>query len=166
MNKYFEVKQDCDLYNDYFSYLDDQSKISAAFRAVYQKFGIQSRQFYMRKDCFKIIPTQQDKEKFLKMFKQNSIGEFKKSSEVSKMWVNLVKDVKHIRKPKLFHYFDMAGFKWEENLLHIGNRLYCCFKDMEDEGYKKKFDIPDFVIEMKASEFYGIMEENGLDVNI
>lgn len=50
MDKYFEIKPDCALYNDYFAHEEDESKIISSFRAVCEKFGIETSSFYMKKD--------------------------------------------------------------------------------------------------------------------
>lgn len=89
------------------------------------------------------------------MIKKTNDGEFKKNTEVSKMWVELVKDIGHFEKPELLFYFDLIGHRWKERLFHIGEKLYC---SIESDG---EVSTPDFAIEMKASEFYRVIEEEG-----
>ncbi len=87
------------------------------------------------------------------LMKKTNYGEFKKSSEPCKMWLSLVKDIKHFERPKLFYYFDMLlGNSWKERLFAVGDKLYC---SIERDG---EINTPDFAIEMKASEFYKIIE--------
>ena len=85
--------------------------------------------------------------------KKTNDGEFKKNSEVSKMWIGLVKDIENFDKPRLLFYFNLIGHRWKERLFHIGDKLYC---SIESDG---EVSTPDFVIEMKASEFYKVIEE-------
>ncbi len=85
--------------------------------------------------------------------KKNSNGEFKKSSKINKMWVSLVKDIEYFEKPKLMFYFRFSGPRWSERLFHDGDKLYC---SIESEG---EIFVPDFAIEIKASEFFKIIED-------
>lgn len=155
MDKYFEIKTDCALYKDYFAHEEDEPKIVSAFKEVCEKFGIETKEFYMIKNKFWIVPTVNDEEKFSEMMKKTNYGEFKKNSEVSKMWVDLVKDIEHFEKPKLFYYFDLLGHRWKERLFHIGEKLYC---SIESDG---EFSTPGFATEMKASDFYKVIENKG-----
>lgn len=154
MDKYFEIKTDCALYKDYFAHEEDEPKIVSAFKVVCEKFGIETKEFYMKKSNFWIVPTANDREKFSGIMKKTNDGEFKKNSDVSKMWVDLVKDIEHFEKPKLFYYFDLLGHRWKERLFHIGERLYC---SIESDG---EVSTPEFVTEMKASDFYKVIEDN------
>lgn len=154
MDKYFEIKTDCALYKDYFAHEEDEPKIVSAFKAVCEKFGIETKEFYMRKNIFWIVPTANDRKKFSGIMKKSNYGEFKKNSEVSKMWVDLVKDIEHFEKPKLFYYFDLLGHRWKERLFHIGEKLYC---SIESDG---AVSTPEFATEMKASDFYKVIEDN------
>lgn len=153
MDKYFEIKPDCVLYKAYFAHKKDEPKIVSAFKEVCEKFGIETKEFYMKKDRFWIVPTANDREKFAGMMKKTNDGEFKKNSEVSKMWIGLVKDIENFDKPRLLFYFNLIGHRWKERLFHIGDKLYC---SIESDG---EVSTPDFVIEMKASEFYKVIEE-------
>lgn len=102
MNKYFEIKPDCALYKAYFAHKEDEPKIVSAFKEVCEKFGIETKEFYMKKDRFWIIPNVNDRKKFAGMMKKTNDGEFKKNSEVSKMWIGLVKDIEHFENRSCF----------------------------------------------------------------
>ena len=153
MNKYFVVNEDSELYADYFAWKDDKSKISDAFKKVCDKFGIETTQFYLNQNRLHIHPTENDDLKFEKMMKKTGWGEFKVNSEPSKMWVALVKDIKHFRKPQLLFYFHSLGYSWRERLFDIDGKLYGSIESNMD------IQMPDFVTEIKASEFYKIIED-------
>lgn len=153
MDKYFEIKSDCALYKAYFAHKEDEPKIVSALKAVCEKFGVETKEFYIKKDRFWIVPTTGDREKFAGMMKKTNDGEFKKNSEVSKMWFGLVKDIEHFEEPELLFYFDLIGHTWKEVLFHSGEKLYCSIES------DKEVLTPDFAIEMKASEFYRIIEK-------
>ena len=86
------------------------------------------------------------------MMIKSNYGQFKKNSPISKDWCELVKDIKHMKKPSLIWYFNLIGHRWREQLFHIGKTLYV---HIESDGIVK---MPDFITEIKASEFYKAIE--------
>lgn len=153
MEKFFIVKQDSQLYKDYFSYLEDRKKVGAAFNELREEFGIETNEFYPYKDRMVIVPTENDCEKFEKLMKKTSFGEFKKTSEPHKAWVEKVKDIEHMSGPRLLYYFPLLGNKWTERLFEHDGKVYCTINANAD------FETPDFVTEIKGSEFYKVIEE-------
>ena len=153
MDKYFEIKADCELYKEYFAHKADEPKIINAFDTVREKFGIETSKFYMFKNSFHIVPTKNDIKKFDGVMKKSNYGEFKKNSEPSKMWRELTKDIEHFQKPRLLLQCNLLGHHWKERLFDIENRLYC---SIESDG---EVSVPDFAIEMNASEIYMIIED-------
>lgn len=152
-DKYFRIKKDCPLYIDYFAHEADRKKIANAFIEVRKKYGIESHEFYPSKKCFQIVPTSNDSKKFSDSLKKTSYGEFKKNSEISKAWIDLAKDIEHMEKPRLIFYFDLLGRHWKERLFDIDGVLYCSIES------DREVSTPDFAEEMKASEFYKIVED-------
>lgn len=153
MDKYFEIKPDSALYKEYFAHEKAGEKIKAAFNEVKEKFGIDTTVFFLHKDRFRIAATDKDMEKFSGMMKKDSAGEFKKNTAISKMWVELVKGIVHFEEPRLIYYFPSLGHHWKEQLFHIGDKLYC---SIESDG---EVSVPEFAVEMKASEFYKVIED-------
>lgn len=153
MDKYFEIKPDCALYKEYFAHEKAKEKIKAAFEQVREKFGIETTTFSLHKNYLWIKATEKDMEKFSSMMKKNNFGVFKKNSAPSKMWVELVKDIAHFERPELMFYFPLIGHRWKERLFHIGDKLYC---SIESDG---DVSVPEFAVEMKASEFYKVIED-------
>lgn len=151
MNKYFKIQTDCDLYRKYFAYKKDIPKIVAACKEVCESFGIETKEFILQKNYLQIVPTKADREKFKSLMKKTNYGEFKKNSEPCKMWVSLVKDIENFYKPRLFYYFGLFG-SYKERLFDFDSKLYCSIEDA------REIEIPDFAIEIKASEFYKIIE--------
>lgn len=152
-DKYFRIKEGCLLYEDYFAHKADRKKIASVFTEVREKYGIETQEFYPSKKYFRIVPTNNDNKKFSDCLKKTSYGEFKKNSEISKMWIELIKDIEHMEKPRLIFYFDLLGHYWKERLFDIDGVLYC---SIESGG---EVSTPDFAEEMKASEFYKIVED-------
>lgn len=151
MDKYFEIQEDCDLYRKYFAYKKDIPKFVVACKEVCEKFGIETKEFILQKNYLQIVPTKADREKFKNLMKKTKYGAFKKNSEPCKMWVSLVKDIENFYKPRLFYYFELFG-SYKERLFDLDGKLYCSIEDA------REIRIPDFAIEIKASEFYKIIE--------
>lgn len=156
MNKYFEVKPGSALYEDYFAYLGNRKEVMAAFDKVCEEFGIETKSFYLTNRTFRIVPTDADREKFSGMMKKTSDGEFKKMSAPYKMWISLTKDIAPFTKPQLFYYMkDLIG-RWRERLFDFDGKLYCSIESESEE----EMETPEWADEMKASEFYKILEES------
>lgn len=154
MERFFIVKQDSQLYKDYFRYLEDGKKLIAAFNELREQFGIETCKFYPDKERLIIVPTKNDAEKFKNLMKKTSYGEFKKASEHHKAWVEKVKNIEHMRSPRLLYYFPLLGKRWSERLFEYNGKVYCSIDANVD------FKIPDFVTEIKGSEFYKVIEES------
>ena len=154
MEKYMVILKDCPLYRDYFAWKNDEPKVGELFKKIKELYGIESNEVYISRNFFKIVPTQNDMEKFSSMMKKTSYGEFKKNSEVSKYWMNGIKSIENIKKPTLYYYFDLLGNKWEEMIFDVEGKLYCSIKSDRD------VITPYFATEIKASEFYKIIEES------
>lgn len=153
MERYMEIRKGCQLYKDYFEWDKNLKEANNLFGSIKEKYGIESVEYYLLKNGFKIIPTENDNKKFASMLKKTSYGEFKKNTDISKEWINGVKKIGIIEKPQLFYYLDLLGYKWRERLFHIRDKLYC---SIESDG---EVSVPRFALEMKASEFYKIIEE-------
>lgn len=154
MEKYMVIHKDSPLYKDYFAWKKDEPKVGELFKKIKELYGIESNEVYINRNFFKIVPTQNDIKKFSSIMKKTSYGEFKKNSEVSKYWMNGIKSIKNIEKPRLFYYFNLLGNRWKEMIFNVGEKLYCSIKSDEE------VITPDFAIEIKASEFYKIIEES------
>lgn len=149
---YFEVKNNCALYKDYFEFIDNLTKIKNTFKQLRKEFGIETSNFYLVPTKLHICPTEHDMEKFKEQLKKNSIGEFKKNSPASARWRELTKDFGIFAKPRIFWYMKITG-NIKERLFHSGNKLYC---SVESTGL---CDMPKWGIKMKASEFYKVLED-------
>ena len=154
MEKYMVIHNDCPLYKDYFAWKNDEPKVVELFKKIKELYGIESNEVYISRNFFKIVPTQNDMEKFSSMMKKTSYGEFKKNSEASKYWMNGIKSIENIEKPRLYYYFDLLGNKWSEMIFDVEGKLYCSIKSDGD------VITPYFSTEIKASEFYKIIEES------
>jgi len=150
---YMTVSPDSALYHDYFAWTEDYKKIMGAYQRMQDKYGIETTKFYPYNDRFAIIPTVADKEKFKLFFLKDGIS-FRKGCEMSKVWVQEVKDIKFMRKPHPGFYWPEFVGKASSKMFAVGETLYC---SIETE-YEFR-SAPSWANEIKASEFYKIMEE-------
>lgn len=155
MEKYFVIKPDSALYSDYFNYLDDVKNNSALFDAFAKKHKIEASSFIPSKKYLCIIPTEKDKDKFRNDFTQSYLDggarQFKIRSNIGKDWINVMSDIRPARKPNYFGLINVYG-RFYERLFHIGTDLYGSLSADCD------FDLHKCMTEIKASEFYKIIE--------
>lgn len=160
MEKYFEVKKDSDFYKKYFAFVDSSAKLNELFREFSADNGIETKTYYQTTERLAIEPTERDKFRFRGLFKQNSNTDFKKTSKISKKWVTLCKErgVTTPRKPNLLWDSDcnIGSYNIGSRLFHIGEKLYGSINNKCEAN----IELTDDFIEMKASEFYKIIEEN------
>ncbi len=156
MEKFFTIKPDSQLYKEYFIYLDDLNTNANLFDNFAKEHGIEASNFIPYKKHLVIVPTEKDKDKFRNDFTQEYLNcgarQFKVRSTIGKAWVNVMSDIKPARKPNYFGLIRAYG-RYYERLFHIGETLYGSFSaDMD-------FDLHSCMDEIKASEFYRIVEE-------
>ena len=154
MEKYFEIKKGSSLYESYFLWVEDYKKVGKAFKTIKEDFGIETNEFYARKDTFHIVPTDNDWQNFKDQMTKSDYGVFKKNTPITKAWLALVQDIQYMDKPRLFYYMHFYG-RWSEQMFHDGDKLYGCMKTKNDSEFK----LPDFCIPMKASEYYQVLEK-------
>lgn len=152
MEKFMEIHKGCTLYEDYFKWLEDREKLLDIFDEIKKKYGFEADSFYPSKYDFRVKPTRNDLEKFKEMFKKTDYGCFKKNTDISKEWRTAVSRLEHIERPRMFNYFRLLGYRWKEKILHVEEKLYI---SIESDG---DIEVPEFATEMKASEFYRIIE--------
>lgn len=159
MEKYFEVKKDSDFYKKYFDYIDMSDKVNKLFEQFAKDNDIETEEYYQNTERLSIIPTQADRIKFKGMFVQNSDTDFKKTAPICKSWVNLCKEnnLTSPRKPKLLwdSSCKLGSYSTSSRLFHIGEKVYGSIDNRCDTD----IELTDEFIEMKASEFWKIIED-------
>ncbi len=156
MEKFFTINQGSALYNEYFKYLDDVKQNRALFNDFAKKHGIEASQFVPDKKRLCIIPTAKDEDVFRNDFTQgyleDGLRQFKTRSGIGKDWITVMGNIKPARKPNYFGLIQVYG-RFRERLFHIGNVLYGSLSaDCE-------FELHKCMSEIKASEFYKILED-------
>ena len=159
MEKYFEVKQNSDFYKKYFDFVNMSDKVNELFKKFAKDNDIETKEYYQNTERLIIIPTQADIIKFKGMFVQNSDTDFKKTAPICKSWVNLCKEngLTSPRKPTLLwdSSCKLGSYSTSSRLFHIGEKVYGSI----DNKCNADIKLTDEFIEMKASEFWKIIED-------
>ena len=159
MEKYFEVKQNSNFYKKYFDYKNMSDKMNELFKQFAKEHGIETKEYYQNTDRLSIVPTREDRIKFKGMFVQNSNTNFKKTAPICKSWINLCKENGLVSpsKPSLLWNSPckLGSYSISSRLFNIGERVYGSIDNKCDTD----IELTDDFIEMKASEFWKIVED-------
>ena len=157
MERYFIVTEQSKLRKDWFAYKENREKVIELYKQYTVQAEIESREYYVSDDEIYIIPTEKDSTKFLP-FLCNPINDglckFKASSKIAKGWIKALKDadLKVQQKPMVILYFKSFGGKYRSRVFDHNDVVYCSIDPYEGES-------PEGFIEIKASEFFKIVEE-------
>ena len=159
MEKFYTVSPESPVYQQYFDYDMFTKEISKLYTEFADEHGIETTRFWPDADEFMIDPTEADKQKFHEQMRKDKVGLFKKNSAMNKAWLAACKDRGIVTRMKPFLPFVFNTFgRVQFRLFHIDTTLYCTFES------KSQFDNPPLFNELKASEFYKIMEDAGLEM--
>jgi len=158
MDRYYEITPQSMAYSEYFDWWNNYKEICEIAKNFMTEYEIESNQFCARPNAFYIIPSENDKIKFSNMLCKNDIGNglimFKKKSKIGKAWIN--KNVEVQSQPMInFEYFTQT-LSGKMRLFHdpANNKIYYSIETKYD------FDeTPEGFIEMKASEFFKVIED-------
>lgn len=160
MEKFYIVTEQSRLHKDYFEYKNNAKRIKELVNEFTDKHTIETHLYYPSNSGIAIVPTKNDKELFDKMLNK-SVGEglrfFKKNSKISKDWINLldINNIKVINKPMVGFYIRGLLGKHRTRLFDVEGILYCSVDTDVQE-----INCPEGFTEIKASEFYKVIEEN------
>lgn len=156
MERFFIVKNE-DLIKQVKDFESMRIKLKDTFGKFKKKHGIETSRFYQCATLLRIIPTENDIEKFRSQLKADN-ETFKVKSVMNKEWVEFCK-ANGVTTPDnpswelmLLVGISLAKFKWR--LFTLNDKVYGSL-EMDDS-----FELPkeDFE-ELKASEFYKIIED-------
>lgn len=159
MDKYFEIEKGCKLYDDYFKRDEEIEKIRKVYNEFSSTYKIDAELFLPTKNRLFIIPTERDKDSFKTEFTQkygeNGLRQFKCNSEIGKAWKRMVADMPIPHKLHYLQYgFHLYG-QYSERLFHAGEKLYGSISTQYES-----FSLMPWMKEMKASEFFKIIESD------
>lgn len=158
MEKFFIVTNESSLNKAYFDWKENLSVVNKIVKQFCQENNIESTGYYAREDMFYIAPTKKDNENFNKFFLKQEFSDglraFKKNSVIGKAWKQLIKNkgIKIHEKPCCIFYFDNLYGHYSERLFDIHGIVYLHINSQID------IDNPKGMMEIKASEFYKVIE--------
>lgn len=159
MERYFRVNPMSGMYREWFKYKDSRN----ALRELYKKFsdanGIEAESFYATNKALHIVPKGNDNEKFGSILCQSEDGmrKFKASSKIAKGWIQALQseNLEVVPKPMPILYVrSLNGGRYRTRLFDIDDMVYCSIDGFEIS------EIPEGWEEMKASEFFKIIEDS------
>lgn len=160
MEKFYKVSPDSPVYDEYFEHKEFAAAMCIVYTMFAKEHGIETTRFIPDADRLVIDPTAADKKKFKDQIRQQPPGQFKKKSETGKAWVALCKKKGLVtkRQPFMPFVFNVFGRSYHR-LFDLDGTLYCTFES------QSRFDNPPHFNEIKASEFYKIMEDAGVELD-
>jgi hypothetical protein len=159
MEKYFVVTEKSELRGDYLKYRENAEVIRQHVKDFTEEHGIESKEYHESVDALYIVPTNKDNESFGKMLAKdvgNGLRPFKKNSQIAKAWVNSLKEknIEILHKPTVGFYFKEIHGRFRYRLFVINNIVYCSMSMDHD------FETPEGMEEIKASEFFKVVEDH------
>lgn len=156
VEKYFRIKQDSKLYQAYFDWVSASRKIIELFNDFAAEHGIEAREFIPGDKYLWIIPTETDNVsfsvEFTQKYEKNGARQFKRSSKIAKDWVVRVADMPILLKPSFWEYGLRISGSYSQRMFQVDGVLYGSI----DANHQ--FDLLECMDEIKASEFYELLE--------
>jgi len=161
MEKFYIVPAESALGKAFQNYKKDSDLLYNTYLDFAKEKGIISDGVYLTAKRLWINPTSEDKEKFGSEFMMYEPGKFKKTSRLCKEWINLCREkgIKGLSKPNPIFYFHKSDFfSCRSRLFELDGVIYCTLSSSSE------FNAPDELNEIKASEFYTIMEQHEIQI--
>ncbi|MNR93664.1 hypothetical protein D3C72_247220 [compost metagenome] len=158
MEKFFIVTEESSLYKDWFEYKENRSRVREMVKEFTQTHEIESDGYFVTTDDIYIVPTAKDKETFGSVLCSpisDGLQKFKGNSKVGKAWAKIIKEagIKVEQKPRLIFYIRSQGGRYRSRLFDYNEAVYCSIDPAPA-------DNPHGFIEIKASDFFKIIEES------
>lgn len=156
MERFFIVKNKklIELHKEYESM---KKKVNDAFVEFSEKHGIEAKEYYQQTGHLKIVPTENDKQKFASQLTKDGVT-FRKNSALAKEWVNTCKELglETPWKPTWeLRRLVNTNARFRSRLFILNDVLYGSFEMDYD------FELPEeHFTELKASEFWKIVEDS------
>lgn len=158
MEKYFTVTEESKLHKEWFDYKDNKKAVNELVNIFTSENGIEAEEYYADNGAFYIVPSEKDTDTFLNLLgspHDNGLRKFKSTSKIGKAWIKALKDadLKIMQRPMAILYFKSVGGKFRSRMFDQNGILYCSLEPVHGEN-------PVGFVEMKASEFFRIVEES------
>lgn len=156
MEKFYRAEPDSALHSDYFAWVDYRNTAIETANDLFKEFGVEATRYSFGREYLSIDATENDLKKFVDQFKKykSDCGfcVFKKTAPISREWKKRTEKIPIMHKPFVSSYFKNALGKMRTRLFDVNGVVYC---SMECD---LKFEPTDKLTEIKASEFFKIIE--------
>lgn len=159
MEQYFEITKESKHYQEYYDYDAARSRFADAIRKFNEENGINTDGYIIYDGYYWVDATAETVTKFKSQLRKERLQgccSFRKNSAIGKAFI--ASGITKPSKPFVpFSFKDISGFSCRSRLFSFGKKVYCSIScDYETD---KKLECPAGFIEMKASEFFKIIEE-------
>lgn len=157
MEKFYRAEKDSRLHKDYMQYRVCREKAIEIAREIFERHGVETKDFALAGWGLAIRPTDNDRIKFFTQLKKKAekdgFVDFKKSSPILKEWLELSKDLTFSRNPgrTMWNYFKDTG-RMRVRLFSLDGVVYCSVEAQGD------IEPDDALEEIKGSEFFQVIE--------
>lgn len=163
IEKYFELREDCELSRNYKQYLIDTKKKNELYNQLKKEFGIESDHFGTTRYRLCIRPTENDLEKYSNQFRKSSSPnkDVKKGSKIFRYWEKLIKesDIEVFEMPRVRWFFNIRGMSTSRIFQGLDNKVYCEITFHEDDVFNTDIAAGIATVkEIKASHYYKVLE--------
>lgn len=158
MTRYFQVSKANSLYRDFIAYQSNAKAVRELVKDFIATYAIESSAYWATDEALYIVPTVKDVSSHGSVLCspiEEGLRKFKVNSRIGKAWVKALEDqrLKILRKPIVSFYFrPFSSGRTRSHLFSVDELVYCSLDPCEG-------DPPVGMIEMKASEFFKIIED-------
>lgn len=157
----FTVKPGGEFYNKYFKVKKERQRFRDLARVFFKKYDLVDVNVYYQAEVLGLKLNAEQKNKFAKQLKRyddkNGVSIFKKRSPMQKAWNEEVTsniDFKIIDEIR-FWYFSLINCG-SYNLWDYNGNIYGYLEDR----YKNEIELPDYMTEIKMSDYYSALENS------
>ena len=159
MNKhYYIVPEGSRLGKIYTKWEENERETNSKIIELFAEHGINSDEYVPLEKTIAVKLDGDAKKSFeSQLTKQICAGvctKFKVNSPVAKAYRD--KGIKRVPRPLVSDFMGSHGYRWAEKIFRIDGVIYARF---EDKTTDRRYACPDDLTEIKASEFYKILEE-------
>ena len=157
MERFYRALRESRLHKDYMEYRACREKSIEIARGIFDRHGVETKNFALAGWCLGIKPTDSDRIKFSTQLKKKAekdgFVDFKKSSPILKEWLELSKDLTFSRNPArtMWNYFKYTA-RMRVRLFSLDGVVYCSVEAQGD------IEPDDALEEIKGSEFFQMIE--------
>ena len=159
MEQYFEITKDSVYYKEQIKYEEDFRNEKAAVKEFMTTHGIVGSTYMLYKGYFWITDNIENRRKFAGQIRQETYRDyisFKKTSKIGRLFSN--SGITRADKPFVPFFFSDCNGRSRTRLFSIEDKVYCSIEQIDCD---ERLRCPKGFIEMKASDFYKIIEDNG-----